>query len=564
MQERLQKLIAGRGLASRRQAEQWIASGRVLVNGAPARLGDTADPVRDTITVDGAPLAAAPAPVYVMLHKPRGYVTTLRDERGRKTVQDLLHDCPVRVHPVGRLDQYSEGLLLLTNDGALTQRLTHPSHQVDKTYLVWVTGFSLGALEALARPIVLDGRKIAKPAVRCLWQGRGGAAGDHDPRGPQPADPPDVPGGTAARKPAQAHPRGRADPGGPAGGGVALLNGGGSRKAKKSVKKFCRMRDCILQNFFIFCMIASVFREVLFAPSEGIMVADILTVIQSRMSKFSKGQKLIAKYILSAYDKAAFMTASKLGGVVQVSESTVVRFAVGLGYDGYPEMQKALQEMILNRLTSVQRMEVTNDRIGDRDVLSMVLQADIDKIRQTNELADRQTFAAAVNTILNAAHIYIIGVRSSAPLANFLGFYYGYMFDNVCVVNNAGVGDLFERLIRITPEDVVIGISFPRYSTSTTKAVQFCRDVGARVIALTDYADSPVGRCADHVLVAKSDMVSLVDSLVAPLSLINALIVATAQRREGELSHTFAELERIWDKYEVYERAINEKPVGAV
>ena len=294
------------------------------------------------------------------------------------------------------------------------------------------------------------------------------------------------------------------------------------------------------------------------------MVADILTVIQSRMSKFSKGQKLIAKYILSAYDKAAFMTASKLGGVVQVSESTVVRFAVGLGYDGYPEMQKALQEMILNRLTSVQRMEVTNDRIGDRDVLSMVLQADIDKIRQTNELADRQTFAAAVNTILNAAHIYIIGVRSSAPLANFLGFYYGYMFDNVCVVNNVGVGDLFERLIRITPEDVVIGISFPRYSTSTTKAVQFCRDVGARVIALTDYADSPVGRCADHVLVAKSDMVSLVDSLVAPLSLINALIVATAQRREGELSHTFAELERIWDKYEVYERAINEKPVGAV
>ena len=168
MQERLQKLIAGRGLASRRQAEQWIASGRVLVNGAPARLGDTADPVRDTITVDGAPLAAAPVPVYVMLHKPRGYVTTLRDERGRKTVQDLLHDCPVRVHPVGRLDQYSEGLLLLTNDGALTQRLTHPSHQVDKTYLVWVSGYIAGKEQSLSQPIEIDGRKTSPAAVQLL------------------------------------------------------------------------------------------------------------------------------------------------------------------------------------------------------------------------------------------------------------------------------------------------------------------------------------------------------------------------------------------------------------
>ena len=262
MQERLQKLIAGRGLASRRQAEQWIASGRVLVNGAPARLGDTADPARDTITVDGAPLAAAPAPVYVMLHKPRGYVTTLRDERGRKTVQDLLHDCPVRVHPVGRLDQYSEGLLLLTNDGALTQRLTHPSHRVDKTYLVWVTGFSPGALEALARPIVLDGRKIAKPAVRCLWQRDGAAQLEitiHEGRNRQIRRMCQAAQLHANRL--QAHPRGRAGSGGPAGGCVALLNGGGSRKIKKSVKKFCRMRDCILQNFFIFCMIASVLEK---------------------------------------------------------------------------------------------------------------------------------------------------------------------------------------------------------------------------------------------------------------------------------------------------------------
>lgn len=288
------------------------------------------------------------------------------------------------------------------------------------------------------------------------------------------------------------------------------------------------------------------------------MVNDILTIIQSKMSGFSKGQKLIAKYILESYDKAAFLTASKLGTTVNVSESTVVRFAVELGYSGYPEMQKALQEMILNRLTSVQRMEVTNDRIGDQDVLSMVLQADIDKIRMTNEITDRKAFADAVDAILNARRIYIVGVRSSAPLANFLGFYYGYMFDNVCVVNNAGIGDMFERIVRVQPEDVVIGISFPRYSTSTTKGIQYCHEVGAKVIALTDYADSPVGQFADHVLVAKSDMVSLVDSLVAPLSLINALIVATAQRREAELSRTFEELERIWDKHGVYERIGNE------
>ena len=288
------------------------------------------------------------------------------------------------------------------------------------------------------------------------------------------------------------------------------------------------------------------------------MVNDILTIIQSKMSGFSKGQKLIAKYILDSYDKAAFLTASKLGTTVNVSESTVVRFAVELGYSGYPEMQKALQEMILNRLTSVQRMEVTNDRIGDQDVLSLVLQADIDKIRMTNEITDRKAFADAVDAILQARRIYIIGVRSSAPLANFLGFYYGYMFDNVCVVNSAGIGDMFERIVRVQPEDVVIGISFPRYSTSTTKGIQYCHEVGAKVIALTDYADSPVGQFADHVLVAKSDMVSLVDSLVAPLSLINALIVATAQRREIELTRTFDELERIWDKHGVYERAGDE------
>ena len=287
------------------------------------------------------------------------------------------------------------------------------------------------------------------------------------------------------------------------------------------------------------------------------MNSDILTMIQTNMPSFSKGQKLIAKYIMESYDKAAFMTASRLGKTVGVSESTVVRFAVELGYVGYPSMQKALQAMILNRLTSVQRIEVTNDRIGDQDVVSMVLQADIDKIRMTNEELDRASFDAAVNAIAKAENIYILGVRSSASLASFLGFYLNYMFNNVKLVTDSGTGSVFEQIVRVSPRDVVIGISFPRYSSSTIKGIQFCRDIGATVIGLTDAIDSPVGQCSDYVLVAKSDMVSLVDSLVAPLSMINALVVATAQRREKELANTLNKLERIWDEYEVYEKVTN-------
>lgn len=287
------------------------------------------------------------------------------------------------------------------------------------------------------------------------------------------------------------------------------------------------------------------------------MNSDILINIQNNLPGFSKGQKLIAKYITESYDKAAFMTASKLGKTVGVSESTVVRFAVELGYEGYPSMQKALQAMILNRLTSVQRIEVTNDRIGDQDVVSMVLQADVDKIRMTNETTDRAAFEAAVNAIIKAENIYIVGVRSSSSLANFLGFYFNYMFDNVRLVTDSGTGSIFEQVVRISPRDVVIGISFPRYSSSTIKGIQYCHDVGATVIGLTDAVDSPVGNCSDYVLVAKSDMVSLVDTLVAPLSLINALIVAVAQRREKELSRTLTNLERIWDEYGVYEKVQN-------
>jgi len=287
------------------------------------------------------------------------------------------------------------------------------------------------------------------------------------------------------------------------------------------------------------------------------MPMDILSNIQNSMSSLSKGQKLIANYILEYYDKAAFMTASKLGKTVQVSESTVVRFAVELGYEGYPEMQRALQEMIRNKLTSVQRIEVANDRIGQSDVLSTVLHSDIDKIRSTLEKIDRATFNKAVDLILNANKIYILGVRSSAALASFLGFYMNLMFDNVRLVHTTSVSEMFEQVVKVAPGDVLVGISFPRYSSRTVKAMRFCHDTGATVIALTDTMQSPIAENADLVLAAESDMISLVDSLVAPLSLINALIVAISRRKDQELAHTFSELERIWDEYEVYEKVEN-------
>ena len=284
------------------------------------------------------------------------------------------------------------------------------------------------------------------------------------------------------------------------------------------------------------------------------MNQDIMTILQEKAPEFSKGQRRIAKYITEAYDKAAFMTANRLGKTVGVSESTVVRFAVDLGFDGYPSMQKAMQEMVLNRLTSVQRIEVANDRLGDQDVISMVLHSDMEKLRQTDETLDREEFSATVNAILKAKRVYILGVRSVAPLANFLGYYLNYMFNNVHVISGSSTSEMFERIVGVNSEDVVIAFSFPRYSASTTKGAQYCRSAGATVIGITDSRLSPLGSTSDHVLIAKSDMVSLVDSLVAPLSIVNALIVAIAAKREKELSRTFANLERIWDEYEVYEK----------
>ena len=281
---------------------------------------------------------------------------------------------------------------------------------------------------------------------------------------------------------------------------------------------------------------------------------DLITKIQSELPGFSKGQKLIARFILEHYDKAAFMTASRLGVTVGVSESTVVRFATELGYDGYPHLQRALQEMIRNKLTSVQRMEVAGDRMGGRDVLQTVLHADTDMIRVTLDEIDRDAFQGAVDALMGAKRIYILGVRSSSALASFLGFYFNLLFENVTLVHTNSVSEIFEQVLRVGPGDVLFGISFPRYSKRTLSAMKYARDRGARVIALTDSQLSPLARVADHVLLARSDMASFVDSLVAPLSVINALIVAVGMSRRDEIEQTFNKLERIWEEYDVYEK----------
>ena len=283
-------------------------------------------------------------------------------------------------------------------------------------------------------------------------------------------------------------------------------------------------------------------------------MTDLITKIQSELPGFSKGQKQIARFILEHYDKAAFMTASRLGVTVGVSESTVVRFATELGYDGYPHLQRALQEMIRNKLTSVQRMEVAGDRMGGRDVLQTVLHADTDMIRVTLDEIDRDAFQGAVDALMGAKRIYILGVRSSSALASFLGFYFNLLFENVTLVHTNSVSEIFEQVLRVGPGDVLFGISFPRYSKRTLSAMKYARDRGARVIALTDSQLSPLARVADHVLLARSDMASFVDSLVAPLSVINALIVAVGMSRRDEIEQTFNKLERIWEEYDVYEK----------
>ena len=285
------------------------------------------------------------------------------------------------------------------------------------------------------------------------------------------------------------------------------------------------------------------------------MTKNLLAKINEQKAGFSKGQRLIAGFITEHYDKAAFMTASKLGNTVGVSESTVVRFATELGYDGYPKMQKAMQEMIRDKLTSVQRIEVAQSRLSDGNVLETVLNKDIEKIRRTLEETSKEDFENAVNAISHAKTIYIFAVRSSAALASFLGYYYSLIFDNVKVISNYGETEIYEKLFRISSEDVIIGISFPRYSNAAIQAMTFAKRRGSKVIALTDSMSSPLVAVSDFVLIAKSDMAAVVDSLVAPLSMINALIVATIMKRDEEVKNTFGMLENIWQEYDVYQNS---------
>lgn len=280
--------------------------------------------------------------------------------------------------------------------------------------------------------------------------------------------------------------------------------------------------------------------------------------IHERMPKFSKGQRLIAKYIEEHYDKVAFMTASRLGATVGVSESTVVRFATEIGYSGYPELQQAMQEMIRSKLTSVQRMEVTADRIGDSDLLESIMNQDIEMIRRTLEETSREDFYAAAGAIASARKIYILAARSSSALGSFLYYYFTLMFERVKLVNSTSEAEIFEQMIRVNEQDTIIGISFPRYSRKAVKAMNFASDRGAKVIAITDSPLSPLAEPADYLLLARSDMASIVDALVAPFSLIKALIVAAALKNREDVTHIFQQLEDIWDEYGVYEK-VDEK-----
>ena len=284
------------------------------------------------------------------------------------------------------------------------------------------------------------------------------------------------------------------------------------------------------------------------------MSKDVLHIIQERMDRFSKGQKRIAGYILSDYDKAAFMTAGKLGKLVDVSESTVVRFANALGFEGYPEMQRALQELARTHLTAAQRMGVADNLMDRATVLDKVLLGDADKIKRTLEELDRDAFERAVERIAAARNIYIIGSRSSASLAGFLTFNFRLMFDNVSHVEVSSGSEMFEQILSIAPRDVLIAISFPRYSSRTVRAVQYAHNSGANVVALTDSNQSPLAPFADQLLTARSDMASFLDSLAAPLSIINAMVAAVSMACHDEVSSRLHRLEEIWDEYNVYDK----------
>ena len=285
-------------------------------------------------------------------------------------------------------------------------------------------------------------------------------------------------------------------------------------------------------------------------------MSSVLQTIRQQMDGFSKGQKRIAEYILSDYDKAAFMTAAKLGKTAQVSESTVVRFASELGYGGYPAMQKALQELIRGRLTSVQRIRASE--IEEGDLLSRAMHRDVETINATIEGIDRTAFTNVVEKLLAAEHVYIVGVRSSAFLAGYLNFYLRLLMDNVILVHHSAAGEIYEQMVHIGPKDVLVAISFPRYSNMVIHAVDMAYERGAGVIAITDNGISPLMPYATEALFVQCEALSYVDSLAAPLSFLNALVLAVGLRKRQEADDTFSQLEQVWSKYDIFGKSEDE------
>ena len=279
---------------------------------------------------------------------------------------------------------------------------------------------------------------------------------------------------------------------------------------------------------------------------------DVLNRINEKYDKMSKSHKAIANFISQHYDQAVFMTAAKLGAALGISESTVVRFAAGIGYEGYPELQKALEECVKGKLSSVQRMDAKYGKSTQSEILTSVMNADMEKLQHTIDNLDAAAFESAVTTILEAQTVYVMGLRSNEPLAGFLQFYLNMIRGNVVLLNTTSVSETFEQMIHISEKDCFIGISFPRYSMRTLKAMEFANDRNAKVIALTDSIHSPMNLYSSCNLLARSDMVSIVDSLVAPLSVINALVVAICLKRPREVKRNLEMLEETWNNYQVY------------
>ena len=282
------------------------------------------------------------------------------------------------------------------------------------------------------------------------------------------------------------------------------------------------------------------------------MAADISERIKAVYSTLSKGQKKIANAVLNEYDKVAYLTAAKLGDMVGVSESTVVRFADELGFEGYSQFQLAVQELVRIKLTPNQRIEITKQRIGCGDIIDTAMESDINKIKYTLEHLDRAAFSAAVDAILGAKRIYITGARSSEPIARMLSYNLSLIFDNVKLVAPTSSAEVFEQMYSVNEDDVVIAFSFPRYSSKMINGIRFARQKDAKVIVFTDSEVSPIAEFANCLLIAQSDMASFMDSLVAPLSIINAIVIEITSRREKEIRERFDALEKLWDEYEIY------------